>query len=104
MGRDAIEVLEGDHRSVEALFAQVRDGSAGKDEIVQRIVRELSVHDAIERELLYPAVRVRLAGHGAALAEHSLDDHEAVATVLSDIESSDDPAGREDRRRRHRPR
>ncbi len=86
--RDAIEVLTTHHREVEALFEQVRAGSAGRDEVVERIVRELSIHDAIERELLYPAVRERLPSTGESLAEHSLDEHEEVATLLAEIEAA----------------
>lgn len=95
MARDAIAILETDHRAVERLFEEVQGGSAGKDDVVERIVRELSIHDAVERELLYPAVREKLAGQGDALAEHSLDDHEAVASLLAEIESAGDVAARD---------
>jgi hemerythrin superfamily protein len=96
MSRDAIEVLEKDHREVESLFEEVKAGSGGKDDVVEQIVRELSVHDAIERELLYPAVRDRIASHeGEGLAEHSLDEHEEVAELLSQIESTDDTTQRD---------
>lgn len=95
MPRDAIQVLTADHRTVEALFQQVQAGSAGKDDVVEQIVRELSIHDAIERELLYPAVRQHISADGDAMAEHSLDDHEEVAALLSDIERADD-AGQRD--------
>lgn len=67
MARDAIELLTSDHRAVEALFEQVRPGSVGKNDVVERIVRELSIHDAIERELLYPTVKERLSSQGESL-------------------------------------
>lgn len=95
MARDAIEILEHDHREVETLFELVKDGAAGKEDVVERIVRELSVHDAIEREFLYPAVRERLAGQGDAMAEHSLDEHEQTAATLAEIESAGDDATRD---------
>lgn len=95
MARDGIELLTDDHREMERLFGQVRAGSAGKDDVVDTIVRELSIHDAIERELLYPVVRKRLASSGDSLAEHSLDEHEEVAGLLSEIESTDEVVQRD---------
>ena len=90
MQRDAIQILTDDHREVEGLFQKVESGSAGKKDVVAKIVRELSIHDAIEREYLYPAVRKHIADQGDHLAEHSLDEHGKVATLLADIEDADD--------------
>lgn len=95
MARDAIEVLTTDHREVERLFEQVQSESAGKEQTVEKIVRELSIHDAIERELLYPAVKDKLSSGGERLAEHSLDEHEEVAALLAEIESTEDQAQRD---------
>src|SRR5438270_199630 len=64
MQRDAIQILTDDHREVEGLFQKVESGSAGKKDVVAKIVRELSIHDAIEREYLYPAVRKHIADQG----------------------------------------
>lgn len=89
MPKNAIDALMTDHREVEGLFSKAQAGSPGKD-VVEKIVRELSVHDAIERELLYPLVREKIPSEGEGLAEHSLDEHEAVARLLADIEKADD--------------
>jgi hypothetical protein len=40
-------------------------------------------------------LRQRLSSNGESLAEHSLDEHEEVAALLSEIESSDDPEQRD---------
>lgn len=95
MEKDAIEVLEADHREVEALFERVQASSAGQDDAVADIVRELSIHDAIERELLYPVVRDRIPSDGEGMAWHSLDEHEETAELLSQIESTDDAPQRD---------
>lgn len=89
MPRDAIEMLTADHREVESLFQQVEAGGAEKD-TVDRIVRELSIHDAIERELLYPLVAEKVPTDGERLAEQSLDEHQDVARLLADIEAAGD--------------
>jgi len=90
MQRDAIQVLTDDHREVEGLFQKVEGGATGKKDVVAKIVRELSIHDAIEREYLYPAVKKYIPNQGEHLAEHSLDEHEKVARLLADIEDADD--------------
>src|SRR5436305_1435867 len=90
MPRDAIQVLTDDHREVEGLFQKVEGGAAGNEDVVAKIVRELSIHDAIERELLSAAVRKHISSQGDELAEHSLDEHEKVARLLADIEDADD--------------
>jgi hemerythrin superfamily protein len=87
--KNAIDLLMTDHREVESLFSKAQAGAIGND-VVEKIVRELSIHDAVERELLYPLVREKIPSEGERLAEHSLDEHEKVARLLADIEKSDD--------------
>ena len=55
---NAIELLTQDHRAVEKLFADF-DADPGDDrqEILARIIRDLSIHTAIEEAYLYPRVR-----------------------------------------------
>lgn len=91
----AIEVLTQDHRRVEQLYGQYQEAAASperKQEIVNEIIRELSVHAAIEEEILYPTVREALPD-GDALAEESLQEHQEAKQVLSDLDgmSPDDP-------------
>ena len=92
---DAIEVLRGDHRRVEQLFGQYQEATASperKQEIMNEIIRELSVHAAIEEEILYPTVREALPD-GDELAQDSLQEHQQAKQVLSDLDamSPDDP-------------
>lgn len=82
---DAITVLTTDHRTVDGLFTQVEGQATPPQEVVDRIVKELSVHDAIEKEHLYPAVRQRVEG-GAAQADHSIEEHDQVARLLLEID------------------
>ena len=58
---DAIELLTRDHRHVEELFGQFRSGSDEERRAsAEGIIRELSIHAAIEEELFYPAVRKQM--------------------------------------------
>ncbi len=91
----AIDVLKQDHRTVEQLFGQYQEAAASperKREIVNQIIRELSVHAAIEEEILYPTVRESLPD-GDELAQESLQEHHQVKQVLSDLDAMapDDP-------------
>lgn len=89
---DAITLLTGDHRTVEALFQQAETAPSPSSEVVDRIVKELSVHDAIEREYLYPAVRDRVPS-GSGLADHSIEEHNEVAQTLLAIDKADNGSG-----------
>ncbi len=88
---DAVNVLVDDHRTVERLFSQIildpTDGAA-QPEVVQSIIRELSVHAAVEEQVLYPVVRREVPG-GEELADHSLEEHQEVKETLARIESMD---------------
>ncbi len=91
---NAIEVLTQDHRTVEQLFGQYQQApdAERKGEVVNQIIRELSVHAAIEEEILYPSVREALPD-GDALAEDGLQEHKTAKELLADLDkmSSDDP-------------
>ena len=59
---DAIQLLTADHAEVEQMFQQVEslpDGES-RSSLVAEVVRELSVHAAIEEQVLYPAMRKAL--------------------------------------------
>ena len=82
---DGIDVLVDDHRRCVALFDSVADQTHPDPATVDDIVRELSVHDAIESEYLYPLVATRLAG-GHDLARASIDAHVHIASLLAEID------------------
>ena len=87
---DAITLLKQDHRTVEALFRRYESGPQGqeKQDVVHEIIRELSVHAAIEEQVLYPAVR-RAFPKGEDLAEEGIDEHQEVKETLSDLDGMD---------------
>src|SRR5438046_2330132 len=60
--QDAITLLITDHREVEQLFHQLESQPPGpsEDEPARQVTRELSVHAAIEEQVLYPAMRSAL--------------------------------------------
>ena len=78
------------------MFGQIETLPQGaeRDELVQQVTRELSVHAAIEEQVLYPAMRRSLAD-GESRVEEALDEHQAVKETLSDIEKSSDTEERD---------
>ena len=93
MSRDAISILTADHRAVDELFEQfdLYDDTAAtgtKRELVDRIVRELSVHASAEEQVLYLAVRAEVPG-GEAIVDKSLHEHQKVKQLAAELERTD---------------
>ncbi|MDP8955727.1 MAG: hemerythrin domain-containing protein [Actinomycetota bacterium] len=83
---DAVALLKNDHRTVEGLFNKfeaTRDARA-KGRIRDDLVKELSIHAAIEEELLYPAADERARQKGLVL--ESLEEHHLVKVLLAEID------------------
>ncbi|MDQ3782437.1 MAG: hemerythrin domain-containing protein, partial [Actinomycetota bacterium] len=93
---DAIELLETDHAGVEQMFVQIESmpESDSRTQLVQGVIRELSVHAAIEEQVLYPAVREALPD-GEALVQEAIDEHQQVKETLAAIERADAPTERD---------
>lgn len=104
---DAIALLTRDHQEVEQLFKQFEKltdrAQKSKEKIVQKIIRELAIHAAIEEMLFYPAVRtaalkanVRTLEEAADTVLESLEEHHVVKWTLSELEKMDASAERFD--------
>jgi hemerythrin superfamily protein len=92
---DAIEFLTAQHRDVEQLWGQANAAkSTGDDsarDLGQRVITLLSQHDAIETQLLYPALR-DVSVRGDQLADHSLEEHQHVRELLKAADGNLDDA------------
>jgi hemerythrin superfamily protein len=84
---DAITLLKQDHKAVEKLFKQFEKAKqpAQQRNIADKVVKELSIHAAIEEMLFYPAVRDRVPDTEETVLE-SLEEHHIVKWVLSELE------------------
>ncbi|HZS15115.1 MAG TPA: hemerythrin domain-containing protein [Candidatus Dormibacteraeota bacterium] len=89
---NAVDLLTKDHRAVEDLFAQF-DASEpeGRGDILAQIIRELSVHAAIEEAHLYPLIEKEVPG-GRSLVREAIDEHQTVKEVLGRLDSKVDKA------------
>jgi hemerythrin superfamily protein len=91
-GPDAADFLQAEHARMDVLLQRI-DEQGGRDpDLIARVIKELSIHDSIEREHLYPVLRRRLP-NGNDLYPEWLTDHGHVAAVLAEIDRrpTDDP-------------
>ena len=88
--RNAIELLKGDHREVESLFAQLKSESSGERqlELGRAICVGLMVHAQIEEELFYPAARKALPAQGKDLVAEATVEHASLKRLIADIDGS----------------
>lgn len=89
-------MLRDDHKVVKKLF---RDFEGTTDRAVktrkrlaERMVKELSIHAAIEEQILYPRMRTALP-KGDKLADHAIEEHQEAKELLDRIDgmAGDDP-------------
>jgi hemerythrin superfamily protein len=82
-----IQLIKQDHRMVKGLFRKFERASRSSDrqKIGQEIIEELSVHSAIEEQLIYPLIQA----HGRQMHEpvlNALEEHHAVKLTLSELD------------------
>lgn len=94
---DAIALLKQDHQEVAQLFAKFEAfgprALKGKQAVVEKVIRELSMHAAIEEAVLYPAAREAFSQNknkdGDDLVLESLEEHHVVKWTLSELDGMD---------------
>jgi hemerythrin superfamily protein len=81
---NAIELLESQHRDVEALFDEFEnaDGAASKRKIVQTISDKLATHAAIEEKHFYPAAKAKKTED---ILLEALEEHLAAKRLIADL-------------------
>jgi hemerythrin superfamily protein len=91
---DALELLAEQHREVTSLFTQMGETAAPKKRrtILDRIVKALTQHAAIEEEVFYPTVAKRVVD-GDGFITVSREEHEKAKTQLHKLDGlePDDP-------------
>src|SRR5512133_996451 len=87
---DAVEILRNDHRAVEQLFRRFERSRSGADKrrLADRMIRELSIHAAIEEQHVYPLLRDGLDGEAPKVLV-ALEEHHLAKLGLAEIERLD---------------
>jgi hemerythrin superfamily protein len=81
---DAIEILTGQHRDVEALFARVRSSEEPSErrEICDALADVLAAHTEIEETTFYPEAYARRT---AERLREAVEEHLAMKRLLADL-------------------
>ena len=86
---DPIVQLEQDHRLALALIGTVRRESGDvRRDALRQLVKELSVHAAVEEMVIYPAIR-RSFSSGDEWVDADLADHQAMKEILVRLDRAD---------------
>jgi hypothetical protein len=88
---DAIDLLKKDHREVEALFKEFEklheaEEHEAADEVVETACTELQIHDKLETEIFYPAVRQQAEEEQEELLDEAEVEHTSVRELITKIE------------------
>jgi len=84
---DAIKLLEEDHGKVkkilEDLDSTTERGVKTREELFTKVQRELTVHETIEEEIFYPALKEHPKAKELVLEAY--EEHHVVDTVMAEI-------------------
>jgi len=85
-GMNAIDLLERDHREVEAYFDEFEnlDDDEAKGDLAQKICMALTVHAQIEEEIFYPQARQAIEDDD--LLDEALVEHDGAKKLIAEIE------------------
>jgi hemerythrin superfamily protein len=87
----AIELLKQDHREVEGLFKEFeqleKEGEGAAEQVIATACSELKIHDKLETEIFYPAVRQQAAEEEVEdLLNEAEVEHDSVRSLIKTIE------------------
>jgi len=91
---DAMELLKQDHREVEMLFKEFekleQDGEEAVEQVIATACTELKIHDKIETEVFYPAIREQAGNEEIEdLLNEAEVEHTSVRNLIQTIEGMD---------------
>ena len=89
----AIDLLKQDHRSVQVLFKEfeaLEDDQDAAEQVVETACTELKIHDRIETEIFYPAVRNAAEQESVEdLLDEAEVEHDTVRALIQKLEGMD---------------
>jgi len=87
--RDVIALLKADHAAGTQLFRRYQSLSEralkSRRQVAERVIKELSIHAAVEEQILYPNVRVAVP-NGKSLVTEAIDEHQSVKEALAALD------------------
>jgi len=88
---NALELLKQDHREVQTLFKEFekleQDGEEAVEQVIATACTELKIHDKIETEVFYPAIREQAQNEEIEdLLNEAEVEHTSVRNLIQTIE------------------
>ena len=84
---DAVKLLKDDHRKVKKLLEEVDStterGVKTREELFGKIKSEMEVHEAIEEEIFYPALKEHPKAKGIVLEGY--EEHHVVDEIMGEL-------------------
>ena len=91
----AIELLESDHRKVEALFKRYEEAKEeseeAKQDVAEQVCDELTVHAQVEEDIFYPWLRENLSEEDMEMVEEAEVEHATAKDLIGQIEDAASP-------------
>ena len=85
---DAIKLLKDDHERVKKMLEEIDSTTERADktrtEGLAKLKQELTIHEAIEEEIFYPALKEHAEAKEIVL--EAFEEHDVVDTIMSEIE------------------
>ena len=90
---DALTLLEQDHQKVKKLMGEIEKtterGIKTREQLFNKLVAELTVHEKIEEQIFYPEVMERATSRQLEeLVTESYEEHHVVDIVKAEIETT----------------
>jgi hemerythrin-like domain-containing protein len=90
-GMDALKLLEDDHKKVKGLLKEIEPTTERavktREELFAKLRSELEVHETIEEEIFYPALKEHPKAKDLVLEAY--EEHNVVDMVMGEIEGVD---------------
>lgn len=88
--RDVIALIKSDHAAVNQLFRRYQTlgdrALRTKRAVADRVIKELSVHAAVEEQVLYP--NARALPNGKRLVKEAIKEHQSLKEALATLEKT----------------
>ena len=86
---DPFKLLKEDHSKVKSLFREYEDAGdrafRSKERIARLVFEELALHEQIEEEVFYPAVRGGASKQGVEIVLEGYEEHHVVDLLIDEL-------------------
>ena len=88
---DVIALIKADHSTVNQLFRRYQSlgdrAMRSRSQIADRLIKELSIHAAVEEQVLYPNARAAIP-KGERMVKEAISEHQTLKEALMSLEKS----------------